>query len=58
MFLSNCRSQRLHVSGAHPPEGRRCMARHRSKITQPGYRKGRPSKNKGKTFRAETATQA
>lgn len=29
------------------------MARHRSKITQPGYRAGVPNKNKGKTFPAE-----
>lgn len=32
------------------------MARHRSAITLPGYGLGRPSKNKGKTFRAGILT--
>lgn len=34
------------------------MARHRSRITQPGYGKGRPSPNKGKRFYADVLTPA
>ena len=33
------------------------MARHRSKITMPGYGKGRPSKNRGVRFYADTLTR-
>jgi len=34
------------------------MARHRSRITQPGYRKGQPNANRGKRYYAETYSRA
>lgn len=63
LFVTNPAVRNQRIPAAHstrtrgvvaPLDGSRYMARFRSRITQPGYRKGEPSPNRGKKFYSDT----